>query len=395
MVVRKAEGSLTKPERGIIKALLSKGWRNQDIQALINIGRIATINSARITEVKNLAIAPASNEDVEFFIKRKNSYDYKTGLNLYDDERLIRSREAMILAVHVFNNPSIQFKTEVFAVQANIAWTYLLHEYYDRKKVKIIDDSGRSLLLSQMIKREDSPLSKGTKNNIQDLIDIRNDVEHKLLKRADVKFFAKFQTCCLNFDKAISDLFGEQLSLKNELSLALQFAKVDFGQIELLNKYEIPSYIEALDARLEGRLSEEERADLEYQFRVVYTLESSTKKNAHIQFIKPGSEAGVEIHNVLEKFKISDELYPYKSGQVCSEVANKTGKRFNQHTHRQACKYFALIPDRKKTPSNTDKKFCIYHPTFKSFTYSQAWIDRLITASSNPPEWEKILKIRL
>ena len=40
-------------------------------------------------------------------------------------------------------------------------------------------------MLSQMIKRRDCPLSKGIKNNLADLVEIRNDVEHKLLRRAD------------------------------------------------------------------------------------------------------------------------------------------------------------------------------------------------------------------
>lgn len=43
MVVRKAAGTLTKQEKSIVKTLLQKGWRNQDIQALLNIHRKATV----------------------------------------------------------------------------------------------------------------------------------------------------------------------------------------------------------------------------------------------------------------------------------------------------------------------------------------------------------------
>lgn len=159
-------GGLTKEERRVVKALLNAGRRNQDIQDLINKGRAATINIARITEVKkDQDQKAASNDEVAFFEQKKQSYDYKTGLNLFDDERLIRAREAMILAVSIFNNPSFNFKTEVFSVVVNIAWTYLLHEYYLRKGVKIIQ-ADRSLLLSQMISRGDCPLSKPAIRNL-------------------------------------------------------------------------------------------------------------------------------------------------------------------------------------------------------------------------------------
>jgi hypothetical protein len=152
--MRKPEGALTRQEMQIVKALLGRGWRNQDIQALVTVGRNATINSARITEVKqNENLAPASNDAVDFFIIKKKSFDPKTRLNFFDDERLIRAREAMVLAVEIFNSPSLKFKTEVFSILVNVAWTYLLHEFYIRKKAKIVGDDRRTLLLSQMIKR--------------------------------------------------------------------------------------------------------------------------------------------------------------------------------------------------------------------------------------------------
>ena len=130
MPVRKKAGALTAEEKPIVKALLARKWRNQDIQDLLNRGRAATVNSARITEVKQSNVKAAGDDEVEFFTAKKKAWDSKTGLNLFDDERLLRAREAICLAVHVFNSPTTNFKTEVFAVLANIAWTYLLHEHY-------------------------------------------------------------------------------------------------------------------------------------------------------------------------------------------------------------------------------------------------------------------------
>jgi Protein of unknown function (DUF3644) len=220
MVIKKKEGGLTFEERHIVKALLEERWRNQDIQALVNLGRNATINSARITGVKNDPdIEPASADEVNFYKKKKQSYDWATGLNLYDDERLIRAREAMILAVQVFNNPSCHFKTEIFAVLSNIAWTYLLHEYYRTKGIEIVGADGRSLLLSQMLTRQDCPLSQGMKNNLKVMISIRDEVEHLLLRKSDLKWAPLFQACCLNFNSMMVEWFGDKLSLQKTFRL--------------------------------------------------------------------------------------------------------------------------------------------------------------------------------
>jgi hypothetical protein len=332
MVARKKEGALTEAEKPIVKALLAKGWRNQDIQALVNIGREATVNNARITGVKKDANIPlATDEQVAFFQIKKSSYDLKTGLNFFDNERLVRAREAMVLAVQVFNSPALRFKAEVFTMLAHVAWTYLLHEYYDRRMIEIIGSDGRSLLLSQMIGRQDCPLSDGMKNNLRALKTLRDNVEHKLLGRADPKWFGLFQACCLNFDKAICDLFGSRLTLSHDLSFSIQFTKMNHEQLSLLNRYEVPADIDAVDARLIEGMSEEQIADLEFQFQVVFTLDNSTKSRAHFQFVHPESAEGKEIRNVLVKNRLADDDYPHKPSTVASLVRQRTGKDFNQH----------------------------------------------------------------
>lgn len=397
MVVRKAEGTLTKVEKSIVKGLLARGRRNQDIQALINIQRSATVNSARITEVKNDdAIKAANDDEIDFYIQKKQAYNAQTGLNLFDDERLIRAREAMILAVQSFNNPGLCFKTEVFSVLANIAWTYLLHEHYRRKGIKIVNDDGNSLLLSQILKRQDCPLSQGMKNNIEAMKQVRDAVEHTLLGRSDRKFFPLFQACCLNFDKVLCALFGDKLSLSNELSLALQFAKLDFEQITELEKHDIPPQIMALDARLQSLHSEAELADLEYQFRVVYTLQSAAKSRAHIQFVRPDSAEGREICNVLEKRVLADSLYPHKSKNVCKLVAERTNKIFTLHNHLQATYLHKVRPrSQSRYPDNTNKEYCIYHSIYSSYSYSDAWVAHLCALITDESEFTKIKSYKI
>ena len=396
MVVRKREGSLTKAEKPVVKALLAKGWRNQDIQALVNIGRTATINSARITGVKqDSKIKPADDDDVEFYLIRKRSYDLQTGLNLYDDERLIRAREAMLLAVQAFNSPTLHFKTEVFAILANVAWTYLMHEFYIRKKVPITKKDGHTLALSQMLERQDCPLSSGIKANLKSLKTIRDSVEHKLLRKADAKWLSLFQACALNFEKTLCDFFGDDVSLQKDLSVALQFAKLTVEQAATLEKYQIPENIEALDAEIRKGMTEEQLADLEYEFRVIYTLVGSSKGRAHIEFVHPDTDEAAEFRNVLIKRQLADELYPHKPGNVVQRIKEKVGKKITLHDHTQAWKKFKARPHSKsKQPENTNKDYCIYHPAHGDYTYSDVWVDFLVDLVSDPGKFKALRSFR-
>lgn len=378
--------TLTDEEKRVIKALASEGMRNQDIHALINYERGATINFGRIAGVKkNPKIAPASAEEVAFFRRRKGSFDPVTGLNLYNDERLIRAREAMIMAVTIFNSGGYRFKTELFAVMANIAWTYLLHEHYSRKGVEPMNVDGTTFALSYMLSRPDCPLSKGIRNNLLALKSIRDEVEHRLLARSDIKWLPLFQACCLNFDKTLTAWFGPRVTLQSELAAALQFGKLELEHAAQITAYDIPPHITALDAQLKKDMTEKDLDDLEYQFRVVYTFDSASKGKAHIHFLSPDSEEGKTVQNVLQKFKIADDLYSYKPGDVAKIVRKASGKAFSVHDHTMAWqKHKVRPPSGSKSPEKTNRDFCIYHTAHRDYTYNDQWIEKLVMELGGP-----------
>lgn len=390
--------SLTSQEKRVVKSLLARKWRNQDIHALINTGRKATINSGRISGIKNtVGIAPASDEEVDYFLLKKRSYDPRTGLNPYDDERLIRAREAMILAVQVFNSASLKFKTEVFAMLANVAWTYLIHEWYEKNTdLKLVNDDGFTKPLSALIDRKDCPLPEGVRQNLRALKTLRDKVEHSLMGKADQKWLGIFQACCLNFDKALCDLFGKDMTLASELSFALQFSRMNLEQVTTLNPFEIPADINAIDALITDGMTPEQLNNIEFQFKVVYTLNAASKSKSHIQFVNPSSAEGKEIHNVLAKKVLSDDEYPLKPTDVVKLVRSRISNHFTSHTHQQAVRFFGVRPKLGAAqPANTDKTFCIYHPVYKSYSYSPEWVEKLVVASNDPEIYAKIRNVKL
>ena len=101
--------------------------------------------------------------------------------------------------------------------------------------------------------------------------------------------------CQSNSHIPICELFGETLSLQAELAFALQFTKLNFDQVAIIQKYQIPEHIEALDARLNEGLSEEQKKDMAYRFRVVYMMDNASKSQAHIQFIQPNYDEAAKV----------------------------------------------------------------------------------------------------
>lgn len=397
MAKKPSRSALTSTEKSVIKALLAQSWRNQDIQALINTGRPASINFGRISGIKaDQSIAQATKQQVDAFRRKKLLFDHVTGLCPIDNERLVRAREAMILAVELFNTPRIAFKAGVFSMLANVAWTYLLHEYYESKGVAIVNEDGFSLLLSQMIARGDCPLSKPFKQNLVALKEIRDVVEHRTIGPFDRKWLPLFQSNCLNFERCLTDLFGPRLTLGHDLGFSLQFAKMTTEEIATLQGFDLPEHISALDASLAAKLGEGDADNLEYQFKVVYTLTSASKAKAHFQFVQPNSAEGKAIQNVLIKYKPLEDIYPFKPGEVVTRVRAASGRNFTTDKHQRAWKMFHARPVTGAVdPAATEAKYCAYHAPYQSYTYSQAWVDFLVAQIGDDALWTTLSNFKL
>lgn len=183
-------------------------------------------------------------------------------------ELLTKSRESALAGVQIFNNPQILFKSELFIVSMNIAWTYLLHAWCRREQIdyryhgikngrKVFDrtkaGSYKYWELERCLNWSGSPIDKHTANNLRFLIGIRHEIEHQMTSRIDDALSAKFQACCLNYNHYIKRLFGDQHAIDKYLSVSLQFSAIDYDQADSLKNVnhlpkQIGSYIKTLSS---------------------------------------------------------------------------------------------------------------------------------------------------
>ena len=252
----------------------------------------------------------------------------------------------MIAAVHIFNSAGLTFRAELFIVSTIIAWTYLLHawfraigidyRYRDENDAirKTREGADRYWDLSKCLRHHKSPISIGISNNLEFLIGLRHEIEHRSTSRIDDAVSAKLQACCINFNDTIKLLFGPQYGLERRLPIALQFVTFDADQRSLLKKAaELPPNIKSLIDAFEHNLTEEEYADPAYQYRVAFLpliRNKASGSDIAVEFIRPDSEEGQEISKVLIK---PTERIRYTATQVCDMMQSEGFLSFNQHAH--------------------------------------------------------------
>ena len=280
-------------------------------------------------------------------------------------ELITKSREAMLSAVQIFNNPNIQFKSENFIVLSNISWMYLLHAYYREMGIeyryyqmtgtrKRFDRTKRGAFkfweLEHCLNTRESPIDNVTSANLRFLIGLRHEIEHQMTTKIDDYLSARFQSCCLNYNLYIKRFFGEQYAIDKHLSISLQFSTIDDEQKNQLKEFtdlpkNIASYINAFD----DGISEELYNDIRFSYRVLYIPKSANRKGQAdkvIEFIPADSpEAkGLNKEYVLIKEK---ERKKYLPGRIVDLMKAKGHRLFSIRWHTELWK-----ENDGKNPSN-------------------------------------------
>lgn len=292
------------------------GYNDQDIQSYFT-RPTRTVNHARIKEIrdgtKHRAVPESSKDELAQFFLNWPNLDSETGLSAEGDELLIKAREAMIAAVHTFNGAGLKFRSELFIVTSVIAWTYLFHAWFKREGIeyryfkngeveKTKEGADRYLELGACLRHAGSPLEVGPTRNLEFLLEIRHEIEHRSTSRIDDHLSAKLQATCLNFNDAIKSWFGTQYGLEKRLPIALQFVTFDPNQRAALKRAsKLPSNIEASIDNFEGALTEEEYGDPAYRYRVAFVPIIKQRESAAdtaIQFFKVGSDEAEAINEI-------------------------------------------------------------------------------------------------
>jgi hypothetical protein len=386
MPKRRRGNTLEKWEVALIKAMLGRGgYNDQDVLAYFT-RPTRSINHRAIreirTEAKHKVLKAASADDLDEFLAAWPDHDPQTGLRLQGDELLIKAREAMIAAVHTFNSAGLNFRAELFIVTAIIAWTYLMHAWFKREGIdyrhkdaaanieKTRQGADKYWELGKCLNHVRCPLAAGVIKNLQFLLDLRHEIEHRSTNRIDDAVSAKLQACCINFTAAISLLFGRQFGLERRLPIALQFVTFSPDQRAILKKAsDLPANVRTMTEMFHATLTEEEQADPRFSYRVMFVPKLGKRASAAdlaVEFVSPNSEEAREINRVLLK---EVDKQRYAASQIVALMQAEGFQKFNQQRHQELWKALGA-----KDPAKGFGKTGVYKNTWEWF---DSWVTRV------------------
>ncbi len=267
------------------------------------------------------------------------------------DELIHKSREAALAAVQIFNNPQITFKSEMFIVLMNIAWTYMLHAYFRKHGVEYryfeqkganrrFDRTAKGAYkfweLERCLNENPSPVDRDAANNLRFLIGIRHEIEHQMTRKIDASFSAKFQACCLNYNEHIKKFFGKEHAIDRHLSFSLQFSSITKDQVAQLESLPaLPGNIKSFVEGFEGKLTEEEFNSPKFAYRVLFVAKTANRKGQAdevIEFVKADSELAKKVNQKYALIK-ETERPKLRPKTIVGTMKKEGFTKFNMHHH--------------------------------------------------------------
>ncbi|MCJ7743255.1 MAG: DUF3644 domain-containing protein [Dehalococcoidales bacterium] len=298
---------------------------------------------------------------------------------------LIRSSsEAALAAIQIYNNPLITFKTENFIVLMIIAWTYLLHAYYRANRIEYryykmgkkrriferLDRQYKYWELSRCLKEEACPLDRDTKNNLQFLVGLRNQVEHSRAAELDTYLSGRYQACALNYNHYLKMFFGNKYAIDKYLIYSIQFAEISSQQAKVFAESEarIPPSIRSYITQFDEALTDEEINSDRYSYRVLFVKKLTGKRGQAdrvSEFIDPESDLA---KNISKEYWVQKEVEKpkYIPSQIIN-IAREAGfTSFGMHQHTQLWK--------NEDAKNPAKGYGVMVAN-KQWYWHQRWVD--------------------
>ena len=273
------------------------------------------------------------------------------------NELLSKSREAALSAVQSFNNPLRTFKTETFIVQMVIAWRSLLHAHYHEQRIeyRYYKPQGRRRRfektksgafkywdLEQCLKVTECPLDEATKLNLRFLIGLRNEIEHYVATNLDDSFSGQYLACCLNYERYVCELFGEQYSLGAMAAFTLQFRDITVSHSIGRSRPEMPSSIAQYISEFYSDMTEEQISSPYFRRRFLFvpvTVNKDAQANEIIEFVSADSEEAQAMNDVYRQVVLKEIERPkYRPGEVVKMMQSDGHTKFKIHHHTQLWK---------------------------------------------------------
>lgn len=307
---------------------------------------------------------------------------------------LEKSKEAFMMAIEVYNKPSIRYRVEGFSFFICNAWELMLKAHIIKTKgeaaIYYKDNPDRTITLENCIKlvitNEHSPVRK----NLLRIVDLRNTSTHFVVEEYEMVYIPLFQACIFNYSEKMMefhDIDITQLVPQNFLTLSVSMAALNAAEIRA--KY--PGQIsEKLLSTSEAINSDIDSHNNSFAIRVEHHHYLTKNKNQATDIVRIDNSADVGV-KIIKELKDPNDTFKYTAKKCIKEINSRLNRSKVQLMHEgQAITFnmFHLNLFNKYYNIKENEKLCyafkVQNPP--TYAYSLQAIDFIVEEIKKDPE---------
>lgn len=297
-----------------------------------------------------------------------------------------KSKDSFLLALELFNKPTIGYRTESFSILFSNAWELLLKAYIFetsggkklsifRKKTK--NQKRESITIDECLKKVFSKSNDPIRKNVEYISEIRNEAAHLIIAELDPYFSRVFQRGVLNYIELLDKWFAIKLSKTFKPGLiSLISDEGAVRNISVLKKYFSKEDFQSIGMWIK-KFKALERIGDKATIPITYSIAIVNNPNKADVILSSGGKGTKAI--IFEKYRDIDQTHPFRRKDAMEEIISrmKIKHKFTTHDFEAYC----FVNGIKKSLKNE----YYWKPKYGSGQYSEKLTDAVaISFNSNP-----------
>lgn len=304
-------------------------------------------------------------------------------------KRLIdKSIESFLMAIEVYNKPTIHYRVEGFSMFICNAWELLLKAHMintqGEKSIYYKDNPNRTLSLENCIEKVFTNRKAPLRLNLEKIIELRNTSTHFITEEYEMVYVPLFQSCVFNYTEKIHDFFNVEMSKyvpQNFLTLTVSMRPLDVEEVRAKYPVEMADRLLQASADIQKMSAEENNASFAIRIEHYhYITKDKDKATSAIRIDKNAETSGI----ILKEVQDPNNVYSY-NGKRCIEQINRRLKsdgvniRINKY-------HFQLFVRHYGIKENPKLCYCYRIQSNPQYSYSMATVDLIVSEIEKDPE---------
>lgn len=312
---------------------------------------------------------------------------------------LDKSQDSAMLAIEIFNKPTLKFKTEAFVYLICNAWELLLKAhllnigkniYYFKNSKK----TNRTLSINDCVKSVFTNDKDPLRINLETIISIRNASTHLIIQEYAILMSEYFIACLKNYNKKLLKFFNINLddrfpsayiavqtgtTLKTE-DLSTKYTKEIVKKFLATNEFMTKSIIDNSDST--GTVSDSLAVTHRIAFKKVSKIEDADVT------LTTSKSSGVSYVEVVKSF---DEIYPLKYGklkEIIKDELKKNNTTFTpvNHTASNVFNSHLLNLYISKHSIKQNGNYARLNPVHNAYQYTHSLAIKIVEEITTDPD---------